>query len=149
MSPTSPPEQRCNQTPKPLPMNILPPTENTTLSILIIAGCTFMANLLYNSTVAYISGYDGLFPTVPVFLAILILGLWRLTEWARKILTGTIIVLSILVPLGEINPFNTLDLLVVPPVKVLAFTTYIPVAVALLYAYLIGRYRSEFRNKII
>ena len=130
-------------------MNILPPTKNSTLSILIIAGCTFLANLLYNSTVAYISGLNGPFPTVPILLTVLILGLWRLTEWSRKAITAAIVVLSILVPLGKVNPFNTMDMLIRPPADVLAITTYIPVAAALIYAYLIGRYRSEFRNKII
>ena len=108
-----------------------------------------MANLLYNSTMAYLSGFSGSIPTAPIVLTVLILGLWRLTEWSRKAITAAIVVLSILVPLGKVNPFNTMDMLIRPPADVLAITTYIPVAAALIYAYLIGRYRSEFRNKII
>jgi len=129
-------------------MNILPPTENATLSVLVIAGCTFMAKLLYNAIAAYSLGLSGPIPTAPIILALLIPGLWRLTEWARKSITGLIVVLSTLVPLGKVSPFNTLDMLVPPPVEVLAIKTYIPIAVALIYAYLLGRYRGEFRKKL-
>jgi hypothetical protein len=97
---------------------------------------------------AALSGNAVPMPVVSTLLAILLVGLWRLTEWARKVLTGAVVLLAIIVPVGIINPFAAMDMAEPPPVGQLAIWLYIPCAVGLVYVYLLGRYRSEFRRQM-
>ena len=85
-------------------------------------------------------------PILPVILGTLILGLWRLTEWARKTITAFAIVGALIFPIGIINPFLAMDLRDPPPVETLALAVYTPCLAALLYVYSLGRFQGEFRK---
>jgi protein-S-isoprenylcysteine O-methyltransferase Ste14 len=126
---------------------LLPPTKNLTLILLVVVGCAALALLFYVTLAAFLSGSGLPLPIVPALVAILMLALWRLTDWARKLITIAIVILAIVVPIGTINPFFAMEVESPPPVGELAIGVYVPVAIGLLYAYLLGRYRSEFRKR--
>jgi hypothetical protein len=76
----------------------------------------------------------------------LIVGLWFLKELARKVVSTILILLTILLPIGIINPFAAMDMQPSPPgVWELAFQVYPWVAVGLLIVHVLGKYKSEFK----
>ena len=127
----------------------MPPTKYNTLKILVIFGCGILGYPLYHAIVKVLSGQLELNITMPILL-ILIIGLWRLTEWARITITVLVLFISITLPVGIFSPFGAMgEMIDPPPVLELALKIYIPIALSILYVFLLGRYRSEFRKKII
>ena len=146
-------------------MQLLPPTHNKTLRVLVIVGCTLLccplavlivglfSRLFPGHGLEYTGGEDtieALLPLLPIaLLAWFILSLWRLTEWFRKFLTIIVVASSILFPLALINPYAAMEMGGnIPPVTVLVLKFYAPFLGALSYVYVLSRYRREFRKKI-
>ena len=127
---------------------LLPPTNNQKLLFLILVGCSFIGLAFIQTLSVFLEGDVGTIPIGPLIFSVLFVGLWRVTEWARKLTTSAVIALSLFLPLGIINPFNAMEILNPPPVWILAGKTLLPALVALLYCYAIGRYKDCFRKTI-
>lgn len=80
-------------------------------------------------------------------LGVLILGLWRVTEWARLSLTVIVLAGAVVVPVGIINPFAAMDWINPPTVWELAVQVYVPCLVAVVYVFALGRFKGEFRRQ--
>ncbi len=130
-------------------MKFLPPTNNKVLLWIVMFGCFFLSLLLYKSVLVYIKGHAGIIP-IPSFLTlILLVGLWRVTEWARKTITILVVMSAIIVPIGIINPYNAMEMQNPPSVWYIAVITYLPIAGSLIYVFLLGQYRDHFRRVLV
>ena len=129
-------------------MTLLPPTKHKLLSALVIAGCVAMTIPFALSLNAYVKGTAGPIPFGPLIFTALIIGLWRLTEWARKTVTFLTVVCAIIVPIGVVNPFNVLDMKTAPLLLSLVLQVYLPAIAALIYVYGLSRFKDQFRKKI-
>lgn len=123
-------------------MSMLPKTDNRYLQATIVLLCLAMS--VYLVRVVAVGGMVGM--AIAAFLILpLVTGLWLLKELARKLVSALLVFLVIVLPPGIINPFSAMDMQGAPPAAgELALRVYPWVAVGLLLAHVLGKYKSEF-----
>ncbi len=124
-------------------MQILPPAKNKALLAAVTLICSGLVYLCF--LLLWLGGVGRVLFMV-FFLMPLALGLWRLKELARRVVSVLIMACVFLVPPGLINPFaamnrSTADM---PDVWELALMVYPWVALGLLLVHILGKHRAEF-----
>jgi hypothetical protein len=115
----------------------LPPTGIASLMTTVI---------ITSSGIAYL-GVTGIYP-----LVVLAAGLWRLTVWARVLTVIILWFMLLILPIAAMNPINDADIMKSGDPAILTSTLLklVPMMLASLWAlHIFGRYRGEFRRKII
>lgn len=128
-------------------MSIFPPTTNRTVLILVVVGCLGLAYLFLRSLWTYFQGDMVSTPWAPLFFGVLTTGLWRLTEWSRRVLTLCVVIMVILVPISFMNPLHPSKFQDPGSNLEFIYQVFVPSLAALLYVYALGRYRDQFRRK--
>jgi hypothetical protein len=149
------------------PMNLLPPTHNKTLIVLVILGCTLLCCPLAFLILILLEGlfpgvestgggtnYYILFLLIPiVWLGVFILYFWRLSEQLRRFLTAIVIAAAFIVPFSIISAMCDMDEPIDTSMNSLidiydVLKVFAPFILALIYVYLLSRYRDDFRKRI-